>query len=351
MTAATSGGTCVKSSVALTHLPNPEGPERVSWTKRAVVLAAVVLPFLGLVAAIVLVWGWGFSWLDLGLLVGLYLLSGLGVTVGFHRLLTHKSFQTGAVVRTTLAILGSMSVEGPVIKWVATHRSHHQHSDRPGDPHSPHQHGPGVWAVLGGFWHAHTGWLFDADQPDLAHYVPDLLADRPVKSVSSLFVLWVALGLAIPALIGGLVTMTWTGALLGFIWGGLVRIFVLHHVTWSTNSVCHIWGTHPFRSHDESRNNPLFGVLGMGEGWHNNHHAFPTSARHGLRWWQIDMSYLVIRLLALVHLARAVHVPDRATMKAKRRVRGVAGDQGRGSEESAGIVDVAIQALQEKGLS
>jgi stearoyl-CoA desaturase (delta-9 desaturase) len=319
----------VTPAIALTHLPQPRspetpgGPERVSWAKQAVVGGAVILPFLGLVAAIVLLWGWGwFSWLDLGLMVGLYALSGLGVTVGYHRLFTHRSFQAGAVVKATLAILGSMAVEGPVVKWVAAHRSHHQHSDKPGDPHSPHQHGSGFWATLGGLWHAHTGWLFEPDEPNLAHYVPDLLADRPVRRISSLFVLWVALGLLIPAIIGGLVTGTWLGALLGLIWGGLVRIFVLHHVTWSTNSVCHIWGTHPYRSHDESRNNPIFGLLGMGEGWHNNHHAFPTSARHGLRWWQLDASYLVIRLLALVHLARDLHVPDADTMKSKRRVRG-----------------------------
>jgi stearoyl-CoA desaturase (delta-9 desaturase) len=170
-----------------------------------------------------------------------------------------------------------------------------------------------------GLWHAHVGWIFRPDAPGLYRYVADLYPDRLLRRISVLFPLWVAISMLLPAAVGGLVSLSWTGALLGFIWGGLVRVFLVHHVTWSINSVCHLWGTRPFRSHDESRNNPIFGVLGLGEGWHNNHHAFPTSARHGLRWWEFDASYLIIRGLELLGLAWRVKVPSAAALSAKMR--------------------------------
>jgi len=286
---------------------------------RLVNLAAVVLPFLGLVAAVVFAWGWGLDWLYLWIFGVMSLVTGVGITVGYHRLFTHRSFETYAAVRVALALFGSMAVQGPLLTWVANHRRHHQHSDDHDDPHSPHAYGGGVAGVLRGAWHAHAGWLFRPEAPGLSRYVGDLLADRPLTRVSGLFPLWVALGLLMPAVLGGLITMTWTGALLGFIWGGLARVFFVHHVTWSINSVCHLWGTRPFRSHDESRNNPVFGVLALGEGWHNNHHAFPTSARHGLRWWEFDASYLLIRGLELLGLAWRVKVPTPAAINDKLR--------------------------------
>jgi stearoyl-CoA desaturase (delta-9 desaturase) len=276
---------------------------------RLVTLLGVVLPFLGLAAAVFCVWGWGFSSVHLGLLAGMYLTTAVGVTVGYHRLFTHRAFETTRPVRFVLAVLGSMAVEGPLLKWVAMHRRHHQHSDSAGDPHSPHHHGEGLRGLIAGAWHAHVGWLFDRDPEDLPRYVGDLQSDPLLRRVSRSWTVWSALGLALPAVLGGLITWTWTGVLLGFIWGGLVRIFLVHHVTWSVNSVCHLWGTRPFNSHDESRNNPIFGVIGLGEGWHNNHHAFPTSARHGLRWWEFDASYWIIRGLELCGLARKVKVP------------------------------------------
>ena len=211
-----------------------------------------------------------------------------------------------------------MSVEGSLLKWVAQHRQHHQESDSLDDPHSPHLHGDGFVGMLRGLWYAHMGWFFRADSPNLINYVPDLVKNDIARRISRLFPLWVALGLLIPTAIGWMVTATWTGALLGFIWGGLVRIFFVHHVTWSINSVCHLWGSQPYRSGDQSRNNFVFGLLALGEGWHNNHHAFPTSARHGLEWWQIDMSYAVIRLLALVGLAWDIKLPARQLVIAKR---------------------------------
>jgi stearoyl-CoA desaturase (delta-9 desaturase) len=279
---------------------------------------AVVVPFLGLIGAIFLVWGWGFSWTHLCVMAGMYLATGFGITIGFHRLFTHKSFETSKVMQALFAILGSMAVEGPVFKWVAQHRLHHQHSDEAEDPHSPHLHGHGFKGMLRGLWHSHVGWLFEKDYNNLQRYIPDLAASRVLTWISNTFTLWVAVGLLIPTVLGGVLTMSWSGALVGFIWGGLARIFLVHHVTWSINSVCHIWGSQPYRSHDESRNNVVFGVLAMGEGWHNNHHAFPTSAKHGLAWWQVDVSYYVIRLMELVGLAWRVRVPAASALEAKR---------------------------------
>jgi stearoyl-CoA desaturase (delta-9 desaturase) len=300
--------------------PLPEVPGRVSAGVYVANLLAVVLPFLGLGAAAVFLWGWGFSWVELGLLLGMYLLTALGITVGFHRLFTHHSFETYRVVQFVLGVLGSMAVEGSLLKWVALHRRHHQHSDQPGDPHSPHLHGAGVRGLLRGLWHAHLGWVFQADPPDLDHYVKDLRRSTLLRAVSALFVLWVVLGLLIPAVLGGLMTGTWAGAWYGLAWGGLARIFLVHHVTWSVNSVCHLWGRRPYRSDDQSRDNVVFGVMALGEGWHNTHHAFPTSARHGLRWWQIDVSYYVIRALAWMHLAWKVKLPSKQAQAAERRV-------------------------------
>jgi stearoyl-CoA desaturase (Delta-9 desaturase) len=284
-------------------------PERLSVGMQLANLAAVVLPFVGLVTAGVLLWGWGFSWIHLGLLVGGYILTALGITVGYHRLFTHRSFETHWAVQFLLGAFGSMAAEGPLLKWVAFHRRHHQLSDTHEDPHSPHHHGEGFFGLLRGFWFAHLGWIFKPDPPNMSRYVKDLRQSALLRQVSLLFPVWVALGLLIPAVLGGLLTGTWTGALLGLVWGGLARIFLVHHVTWSVNSVCHLWGRRPFECADHSRNNLLFGILAMGEGWHNNHHAFPTSARHGLRWWQVDASYWFIRALSWLGLAWKVRLP------------------------------------------
>ena len=297
-------------------VPPAEAPRRVSPGVRAANLAAVVLPFLGLLAAIALLWGRGFSWVPLGLLLAMYALTALGITVGFHRLFTHRSFETNPAVQFLLAAFGSMAVQGPLLKWVACHRRHHQHSDRHDDPHSPHQHGRGLLGLLRGLRHAHLGWLFRPDPPDLSRYVQDLRRSRSVRVASALFPLWVVLGFLLPAALGGLLTGTWMGVLLGLLWGGLVRVLLVHHVTWSVNSVCHLWGSRPYPEHDHSRNNPVLGILALGEGWHNNHHAFPTSARHGLRWWQVDVSYGVIRALALLGLAWKVRLPAEHAMAA-----------------------------------
>lgn len=286
---------------------------------RVVTFFAITIPLLGVVAAPFFLWGWGLGWTDLGLLLGMYVLTALGITVGFHRLFVHHSFETYTWVKFVWAVLGSMAVQGPLLKWVALHRRHHQHSDTPDDPHSPQHEGRGIVGLLRGFWHAHIGWFFQADPPDLDRYVKDLSASTSLRVASKLFPLWVLLGLLIPAAMGGVITLSWAGVWTGLIWGGLVRVFLVHHVTWSVNSACHLWGMRPYRSNDESRNNVLFGILALGEGWHNTHHAFPTSARHGLRWWQFDASYWVIRTLAMLGLAWNLKLPTKESQLREQR--------------------------------
>jgi len=280
-------------------------------------MIGILTPFLGLVTGVVLFWSWGFTWVDLVLLVAMYILTGLGITVGYHRLFTHHAFETNPVMQFLLGVLGSMSMQGPLFDWVALHRRHHQHSDHPGDPHTPHDHGSGLAGLLRGFWHAHLGWVFRAGPADTARYAKDLRQSRVLRVVNALFPLWVALGLLLPAAVGGLVSGSWLGAVLGLVWGGLVRVFLVHHMTWCVNSVCHLWGMRPFRSDDHSCNNFIFGILSLGEGWHNTHHAFPTSARHGLRWWQFDISYYTIRVLAWFRLAWNVKVPSKQAQTAQ----------------------------------
>ncbi len=287
--------------------------------------SAVVLPFLGCLTAIVLGWRFGFmGWVYLALLVGGWLASGLGITIGFHRLLTHRSFETYGWVRMFWMALGALSVEGSPLVWCAVHRRHHEYSDLPGDPHSPHLHGDGWWASLRGLWYAHVGWLFTGywSDPDMERYIPDLLAEQPLVLVNRLYFLWVIVSLAIPTAIGGLIAGSWRGAALGLLWGGLVRIFMTHHITWSINSICHVFGRRDFEVGDDSRNNWLCGIFGLGEGWHNNHHAFPTSARHGLWWWQLDASWLVIRAMQALGLAWNVRQPSEKAMASRRQIHG-----------------------------
>jgi stearoyl-CoA desaturase (delta-9 desaturase) len=313
--------TVVPVADPLAELPAVEGTsKRISPTLWLANFIAVFVPFLGLGGVVVFLWGRGFHWLDLWLALGMYVVTAVGITVGYHRLFTHRSFETYRIVQFLLGVFGSMALQGSLLKWVGLHRRHHAYSDRPGDPHSPHLHGGGLRGLLVGLWHAHLGWIFQADPPDLDHYVKDLSQSGLLRRVSALFPLWVLVGLLIPALLGGLIAGSWMGVWTGLIWGGLVRLFLVHHVTWSVNSICHIWGMRPYRSNDESRNNFLFGVLALGEGWHHSHHTFPTSARHGLRWWQIDVSYWIIRMLALLHLAWNVKVPSKQAQARRLRM-------------------------------
>jgi stearoyl-CoA desaturase (Delta-9 desaturase) len=274
----------------------------MSRAEKAANLAGVIVPFAGTLIALVLLWN---SWVDatdLAILLAFYLLTAGAVTVGFHRLLTHRSFQTHPWLQHTFAVLGSMAVQGSVLDWVADHRKHHAHTDEEGDPHSPHVgHGSG----LKGLWHAHVGWLIHTQgQADWKKYAPDLYEDPGMRSIGRRFPLLVGLSLLAPTL-AGFALHGWTieGAVRGYVWGGLVRIFLVHHVTWSVNSVCHFFGRRRFDVEDRSTNVAWLALPSLGESWHHNHHAFPRSAEHGLRWWEIDPSALFIRVLESLGLA------------------------------------------------
>jgi stearoyl-CoA desaturase (delta-9 desaturase) len=267
-------------------------------------LVGVALPFLGLPAAIWLLWGHGVSAADLAIMVSLYTVTGLGIGVGYHRLLTHRAFQTKPGLRYMWAILGSLALEGSVLPWVAHHRKHHAFTDVEGDPHSPHGHGTGLRGALVGLGHAHLGWvLFGARQDDRDRYLGDLRKDRGMVLISDLFPLFAVLTFVLPGAIGLLASGSWWGALSGFVWGGLVRVFFLHHVTFSINSICHFTGRRRFDTDDESRNVFWLAIPSFGESWHHNHHAFPTSARHGLGHLEVDLAGLVIRAMERLGLA------------------------------------------------
>jgi stearoyl-CoA desaturase (Delta-9 desaturase) len=259
-------------------------------------LGAVVIPFAATIAAIVLLWKELVNPADLAIAATMYLVTAVGITVGYHRLLTHRSFQTSKAAEYAFAVLGSMAVQGPVISWVADHRKHHAHTDEEGDPHSPHVgHGEGVRGVLAGLWHAHSGWLMSTQgRADWKRYAPDLYEDRGMRMIGRRFAALVFLSLAIPTLAGYLVSGTLVGAAAGLLWGGLVRIFFVHHVTWSVNSLCHFLGSRRFETDDRSTNVFWLSLPSLGESWHHNHHAFPRSAVHGLRRWELDPSALII---------------------------------------------------------
>jgi stearoyl-CoA desaturase (delta-9 desaturase) len=277
-------------------------------TEKLANLGAVALPFLATIAAIVLFWNRLVSPADLVIAAVMYLLTAIGITVGYHRLLTHRSFQTSKGLEYVFAVLGSMAVQGPVIAWVADHRKHHAHTDTEGDPHSPHVgHAGGVRGVLSGLWHAHAGWLMSTQgRADWKRYARDLYEDRGMRAIGRQFVPLVALSLALPALAGYAVSGTLAGAATGLLWGGMVRIFFVHHVTWSVNSVCHFFGTRRFHTEDRSTNVFWLALPSLGESWHHNHHAFPRSAVHGLRRREIDPSAMIIGALEKLGLAWTV---------------------------------------------
>jgi stearoyl-CoA desaturase (delta-9 desaturase) len=278
--------------------------QAVSRAHRIANLTGVLLPFVGFVVAVVLLWHTLVDWSDLAVLGLMYVLTGYGVTLGFHRLLTHRSFQTFKPVEYTLAALGSMAVQGPVISWVADHRKHHAHTDREGDPHSPHGHGGGLAGAIAGLWYAHMGWLFDrAGQAEHARYAKDLYEDRGMRAIHRTFLLWVLAGFLLPFGLGWALGGTFADGLTGALWGGPVRIFLLHHVTWSINSVCHFFGTRRFAVDDQSTNVFWLSLLSFGESWHHNHHAFPRSAVHGLRRWEIDPTAWMVRAMRRLRLA------------------------------------------------
>ena len=287
--------------------PNLSGQR--GWGTQLLVYVFVLAPMLALMISVPVAWGWGLGWVDVGLFVVSYLISLLGVTVGYHRYFTHGSFKAKRWLRVGLAVMGSTAMQGPLLHWVADHRRHHAYSDKEGDPHSPWLFGTSPLGVAKGFWHAHMGWLFNRDLSNPRRFVPDLLADPTMVRVSKLFWLWTGIWLVLPGIVGGLVTWSWWAVLTGMFWAGLVRVSFLHHVTWAVNSVCHMIGERPFDSRDKAANFWPMAILSGGESWHNLHHADPTSARHGVLRGQIDISARVIWLFEKLGWAWNVRWP------------------------------------------
>jgi stearoyl-CoA desaturase (delta-9 desaturase) len=298
---------------ALRPEPADVQPVEYEWLNRALTGLITVGPILLLGVVGWQLWDGLLRGSDLIVLGILYTLTGLGITVGFHRLFTHRSFKTSPFMRGVWAILGSAAIEGPVISWVADHRKHHAFSDREGDPHSPHvDHGGGLRGALRGLGHAHLGWLFiHTERGSRERFAPDLIADPVVSFVDRTFFVWALGGLGVAFCLGGIIGGSWRAALTGLLWGGAVRMLLLHHVTYSINSLCHFFGRRDYTTGDHSRNLAWLAPLSFGEAWHNNHHAFPTSAEHGFSWRQLDISALVIRAMERVGLAwDVVRVPE-----------------------------------------
>jgi stearoyl-CoA desaturase (Delta-9 desaturase) len=271
------------------------------WLRHVVLLVFVAGLLLATGYAMITLWQRWIGWPELVLFFAFYLLTGLGITIGYHRMLTHRSFESGRVLKVIFLVLGSMAVQGKAIDWAANHLKHHAHADEDGDPHSP----------LEGLFHAHIGWLFTSPPADRERYCKRHMKDPIISFMDRTFLLWVALGLVIPYLIAG-----WYGVL----WGGLVRIAVVNHVTWAVNSVCHRFGSQPFDIKDESRNNWVVGLLAFGEGWHHNHHAFPAMAYHGMTWRQFDLSAIVLRMLARLRLIWNVKMPSAELVERRRKI-------------------------------
>jgi stearoyl-CoA desaturase (Delta-9 desaturase) len=294
-----------------------EGTSRIS---QVVTLVAVAVPPLGLAAAMGLLWNVAFHWSDLAIMGGMYVLCAFGTTIGFHRYFTHQSFKARAPVKALLGVLGCMTMQGPLTQWVTDHRKHHALSDKEGDPHSPHVgHGEGALGAVKGFVHSHVGWMFTSlgmEQGRL--YGKDLYEDRLVRTIDRLYLLWVVATLGVPFAFGYGVGGTWERGLEAMLWGGFVRIFLYQHATFCVNSICHMFGRRDYLSRDEARNNWLVALLVFGEGWHNNHHAFPASARHGLHRWQVDVSWWVIRGLERLGLVWDVKIPTREQLNRRR---------------------------------
>lgn len=301
----------------MSHSPSsPSIPRAYQQALNAIVIA---LPPVSFVAAIlvIIVWERQVQPLDLGLLIGMYTLTFLGITLGYHRLFTHRAFQTGAVLRAVLAIAACMTGQGTVTSWVSHHRAHHLHSDKEGDLHSPNLYGRGFRGLVRGLWHVHIGWLNQAIWTPPFPYIPDLLRDKIVQNIDRFYIVWVLLSLFIPTFLGGILTGSWSGAFRGFLWGGVIRFFLVYQVTFGVNSICHLWGRRRFLTGDRSQNNPLLAIAALGEGWHHNHHAFPNSAKMGLKWWELDLGWLCILALSHLGLVWNIKVPTISEIEQK----------------------------------
>jgi stearoyl-CoA desaturase (Delta-9 desaturase) len=286
--------------------------------EQVILFLLIGVPLIAVLAAIPVAWGWGLNWHALVIAAVMYAISGHGITVGFHRYFTHGAFKAKKALRVALAVAGSLAIEGPVIRWVADHRRHHAFSDQAGDPHSPWRYGENLTALIKGLWHAHIGWMFDVEQTNHARFAPDLLADRAIVRVSKAFPWLSAASLLLPAAIGYAWSgWSWQGAVMAFFWASLVRVALLHHVTWSINSICHTFGRRPFAARDKSANVWWLAIPSMGESWHNLHHADPTAARHGVLRGQLDSSARIIWTFEKLHLATDVRWPTAERIAAK----------------------------------
>lgn len=290
--------------------------DRTGASERRLAYLTVGIPAVGAVAAVVLACFHGIGRLELGLLAAMYVCTALGVEAGLHRFFSHQAFKAGPIVTSLFAIFGSMAAQGPVLFWAATHRMHHAFTDKEGDPHSPRLHGDDFKGRLRGIWHAHVGWLFTLRRQNWSTFTPDLLRNRLVVKLNQFYFVWIAIGLAIPTAAGWLIGGTAYSALMGFLWGGLMRIFLVDQSTWAINSFAHSFGPHPNTTRDQSRNVFWLALPAVGGGWHNNHHAFPALARTSQHFWQIDPSGALIDLLALFGLVWDVRRPERPTTRA-----------------------------------
>jgi len=302
--------------------PTGPGPKPLTVGKQpvGVIIALwlfVILPFVALIGAVPAMWGWGLNWIDVVLFVVFYVIGTAGIGVGFHRHLTHGSFKAKRGLHITLAVAGSLAIEGAPTQWVADHRRHHQFSDMEGDPHSPWRYGATYWGLIKGLWYSHVGWLFHRELSNRARFAPDLVADKDIQRIDRLFSTLVATSVLLPGVIGGLVTWSWGGALSALFWAGLVRIALLHHVTWSINSVCHVYGERPFDSRDKATNFWPLALLSFGENWHNLHHADPTCARHGVLRGQIDVNARLIWIFEKLGWATNVRWPNPERLQGK----------------------------------
>lgn len=300
----------------------PEAPADVtmappSTALRVTIAVFVIVPLIAVAAAIPVAWGGWLTWTDAILAFVFYVIAAGGITIGYHRLFTHGSFKAVRPVRVALAVAGSMALQGSLSQWVADHRKHHKFSDEVGDPHSPWRFGTSRRAIAKGLVYAHVGWLFDEQQTAPEKYAPDIIADRDLQFVSRWFPAIVTATLLLPAVLGGLITWSWQGALTAFFWATLVRIALVHHVTWSINSICHVFGSRPFKSRDQSGNVAWLALPSLGESWHNLHHAEPTAARHGVLRGQLDVSARIIRIMEQLHLVRDVRWPKASRIAAK----------------------------------
>ncbi|GFE69989.1 acyl-CoA desaturase [Chroococcus sp. FPU101] len=311
------------SEKQLTSIPISVKPTMIAASdsiraiKRRFILSLCSISLLGLGVAIYQIFSLEVTRLSVIIFLVMYILCGLGITVGFHRYFAHRTFKTTRFIEICLAILGSMSAQGSVVAWVSVHRCHHQYSDLEGDPHSPHLKGEGIKERWQGLWHSHLGWLLDDKLPNSMIFAKDLIQDSIIVQINRLYIFWIVLGVLIPSVLEGILTWSWYGAFQGFIWGGIARLFFSFHGGYTINSIAHLFGQRPFVSKDQSRNNFWLALPTLGEGWHNNHHAFPNSARFGLQWWQIDLGYGLIWILKRCGLIWEVKVPNIGMIEAK----------------------------------